>query len=433
LLTSSINQQVSSIGDLFNKIGTGDFSARSRVYAQDELGTMAGSLNAMLDNTQQLIQSREERDQIQRSITKLLEEVSGVADGDLTQEAEVTADITGAIADSFNYMIGQLRQVIGDVQKTTNQVREYAGEIYNSTQELTDSAETQAKQIVDTSSQVDQMTLSIQEVSRSASLSASVADQALANARQGNSAVQDTIAGMDRIRDQVQETAKRIKRLGESSQEIGQIIQLIDDIADRTSILALNASIQAAMAGEAGRGFAVVAEEVERLADRSTEATKKIAGLVKTIQSETNEAVGAMEKGIQEVIEGSKLATQAGQALVEIESVSQKLASLIQNISTTSKQQAQASEGVSKAMSDISEITQHTASGTRQTADAVSSLASLAEKLRASVVSFRLPGGGQMPDVFIGQSSMSGIELKGTLSGMNGSGSRSGKGESVRY
>jgi twitching motility protein PilJ len=431
LLTNSINEQVSSIAGLFEKISTGDFNARADVYAEDELGEMATSLNSMLDNTQALIQSREDRDQIQRSITRLLEEVSGVADGDLTTEAEVTADITGAIADSFNYMIGQLRTVIGDVQKATLQVNAFATEIYTSAHDLTARSETQAEQIVSTSAAVDDMTRSIQQVSQSASLSASVAEQSLANARQGNNAVKNTIAGMDRIRDQVQETAKRIKRLGESSQEIGQIIQLIDDIADRTSILALNASIQASMAGEAGRGFAVVAEEVERLADRSTEATKKIAGLVKTIQSETNEAVGAMEKGIQEVIEGSKLASQAGQALGEIESVSNKLADLIQSISTTSKQQAHASEGVSKSMAEISEITQQTAAGTKQATEAVNALAGLAERLRASVVSFRLPGGGMSQDaMYLSPASVSGIDL-GSMNG-NRSGIR-GKPETARY
>ncbi|MFO0824318.1 MAG: methyl-accepting chemotaxis protein, partial [Gemmataceae bacterium] len=237
----------------------------------------------------------------------------------------------------------------------------------------------------------------IQQVSENAVQSATVARQALQNARQGNESVKNTISGMDRIRDQVQETAKRIKRLGESSQEIGQIIQLIDDIADRTSILALNASIQAAMAGEAGRGFAVVAEEVERLADRSTEATKKIATLVKTIQSETNEAVGAMEKGIQEVVEGSRLAGQAGQALDEIEAVSKKLAELIQQISYAATQQARASEGVTAAMTEISTITQDTAAGTKQAATAVQGLADLAETLRDSVATFRLPGAEPAP------------------------------------
>jgi methyl-accepting chemotaxis protein len=396
-ISSGITEQLGEIKTVLGEIGTGNVAARATVTSRDELGELAATLNAMLDNTLSLMQSQEERDLIQQSIQKLLEEVAGVAEGDLTKEAEVTADVTGAIADSFNYMLDQLRGVIGNVQKATIEVTTSAGAIYTSTQHLAGGAEQQAGKIAATTRAVEAMSHSIQQVSENAVQSATVARQALQNARQGTTAVKNTIHGMDRIRDQVQETAKRIKRLGESSQEIGQIIQLIDDIADRTSILALNASIQAAMAGEAGRGFAVVAEEVERLADRSTEATKKIAGLVKSIQSETTEAVGAMEKGIQEVVEGSKLAGQAGSALDEIESVSNRLAELIQQISHAATQQARASAGVTEAMAEISGITQDTAAGTKQAAEAVQGLAGLAEGLRESVATFRLPGGEPAP------------------------------------
>jgi methyl-accepting chemotaxis protein len=360
--------------------------------AGDEIGEMARSLNGMLDKVLPLMEARQqERDAIQGAVMKLLDEVSGVAQGDLTKEAEVTTDVTGAIADSFNYMIEQLRKIIGNVQAATLQVNTSANEIQTTADRLVEGSESQAAQITHTSQAIQEMSTSIQQVSETAGVSANVAQQAMANAQQGNEAVQNTIEGMNRIRDQVQETAKRIKRLGESSQEIGQIIQLIDDIADRTSILALNASIQASMAGEAGRGFAVVAEEVERLAERSTDATKKIATLVKTIQSETGEAVTAMEKGIQEVVEGSKLANQAGQALGEIEAVSRKLAELIQTISQASRQQAQGSEAVTRSMTEISQITRHTAAGTKQAADHVSQLAALADELRSSVSTFRLP------------------------------------------
>ncbi|QVL30883.1 methyl-accepting chemotaxis protein [Telmatocola sphagniphila] len=397
-ITRSVNRQTQSIRAMFEQISVGNIDARAEVITGDELGEIANGLNAMMDNMRSLIQSREERDRMQGAVMKLLEEVSGVADGDLTKEAEVTADVTGAIADSFNYMIGQLRMVIGNVQQTTRQVSRSATDVYSSAKNLVGGTEQQSKQIVSTSEAVEEMAGSIQQVSENAIVSAQVAEQALKNAQAGNSAVKNTISGMDRIRDQVQETAKRIKRLGESTQEIGQIVQLIDDIADRTSILALNASIQASMAGESGRGFAVVAEEVERLADRSTDATRKIATLVKTIQSETNEAVGAMEKGIQEVVEGSRLASQAGQSLAEIEAVSKKLAELISSISTASRQQARASEGVAKSMNEISAITQSTAAGTKNAALAVSNLAGLAEDLRQSVSMFRLPRTGQTED-----------------------------------
>jgi methyl-accepting chemotaxis protein len=389
----NITEPIGHIMDLFSQIGMGNYEARAEVTTGDELGTLSTSLNAMLDNTLTLIQTREERDVMQASIMKLLDEVSGVAEGDLTAEAEVTADITGAIADSFNFMIAQLRDIISGVQEATLQVSSSANEIQTTAEHLAQGSEAQAAQISDTAAAVEEMAVSIQQVSENTALSATVGEQALANAQQGAKAVQDTVEEMNLIREQVQETAKRIKRLGESSQEIGEIVQLIGDIADRTSILALNASIQAAMAGEAGRGFAVVAEEVERLAERSTEATKQITTLIRTIQNETNEAVAAMEATTQEVVAGSQLAEQAGQALSEIEGVSNRLAELIQSISLASKQQARGSETLAMSMDEISEVTQQTAAGTKQAAVAINSLAFLADELRASVSAFKLPGG----------------------------------------
>lgn len=393
-VTRSFTQQIREYIRLFTAVNHGDYSARVETISADELGDMAGSLNQMVAHTDELIQKqKDEYDDLQRSIMKLLDDVSGTAGGDLTKQAEVTADATGAIADSFNYMIDQLRKIIGNVQTATLQVSSAATQIHISAEQLAEGSEAQVRQIVTTSAAIDEMAVSIQQVSDNAATSSTVAQQALTSAKQGNTAVRNTIDGMGRIREQAQETAKRIKRLGETTQEIGQIVQLIDDIADRTSILALNASIQAAAAGEAGRGFAVVAEEVERLAVRSTEATKKIAGLVKAIQSETNEAVSAMEKNIQEVVSGSKVANQAGQALQEIEGVSVKLSELIQQISQASKQQARGSESLAKSMSEISQVTRHTASGTKQAAESVSSLAGLADELRSSVSAFRLPAG----------------------------------------
>ena len=392
ILTSrSITVPVQEIRTVFDYINQGDYASRVMVMSQDELGQMAMSLNRMLDNTLSLVQSQGERDALQGSIMKLLEEVSGVAEGDLTAAAEVTEDMTGAIADSFNYMIHQLRKLVENVQESTLHVTNSANEIRVTAENLAEGSTSQATRIVDSSAALDEMAVSIQQVSENATLSATVAEQALANAKQGASAVQNTVEGMNRIRSQVQETAKRIKRLGERSQEVGEIVQLIGDIADRTSIVALNASIQAARAGEAGRSFVVVAEEVERLAERSANATKQIAGLVNTIQSETNEAVTAMEESTREVVQGSRVADQAGQALGEIESVSNRLAELIQSISLASSQQARGSENLSNAMSEISEVTQQTADGTKQAALAISNLATLADELRDSVSTFKLP------------------------------------------
>ena len=390
-VTGLITRQVGAISGMFQRIGIGDFGARAQALSDDELGVAAQSINAVLDNTISLMQSRDERDRIQGSIMKLLDEISGLAEGDLSREAEVTADLTGAIADGFNTVTGQLREIIGNVQETTLQVSSAASEIQTTTEHLADGSEAQSSQIVDTSAAVDEIALSIQQVSENAASAAGVADLALTSAKEGAQAVARTVDGMNGIRVQVQESAKRIKRLGESSQEIGEIVQLIGDIADRTSILALNASIQAAMAGEAGRGFAVVAEEVERLAVRSADATKRIGALIRTVQSETNEAVRAMEDTTREVVSGSGLANAAGQALSEIQSVSGRLADLIQSISMAAKQQARGSDAVAKAMGDISENTQATAAGTKQVAVSIKNLAELADTLRESVAAFKLP------------------------------------------
>jgi twitching motility protein PilJ len=345
----------------------------------------------MLDNTVSLVQSREEKEQMQNAVMKLLDEISGIAEGDLTAEAEVNADMTGALADSFNFMIAELRNLIGQVQGTTHNVSTSLVELRGITHKLAAGTEEQAAQSTEASAAIEEMAVSIHQVSENASSSAAVAEQARANAEQGARAVERTIEGMKAVRDQVQETAKRIKRLGESSQEIGEII---GDIADRTSILALNASIQAAMAGEAGRGFGVVAEEVERLADRATEATKKAATLVKATQGETAEVMAAMEDTTREVVNRSAIANEAGVALTEIKAVSNRLAELIQAISDASQQQARGSEQIAKSMTEMSSVTKTTASSTKDTAEAISALAMLADNLTTSVSRFKLPANG---------------------------------------
>lgn len=389
--SGSATKQTRSVGEMLAKISAGDYTSRANVTTKDELGQMADSMNNVLDKTLLLVQSERERDQMQNAIMKLLEEVSDVANGDLTIEAEVTTDMTGAIADSFNYMIGELRKVVYKVKNATLEVTRSAEEIRSTTEHLSQGSESQASQLLETSSALGQMAASIQQVADNVNESAAVAEQARANAQTGRQSVQRTISGMNRIREQVQETSKRFKRLGESSQSVGEIVQLIADIADRTSILALNASIQAAMAGESGRGFAVVAQEVERLAERSNQATNEIATLIKTIQTETAEAISVMEESTKEVVAGSQLAQDAGTALGEIESVSDRLAELIQEVSTATTQQASGATSLSRSMSEISQLTQHTAAGTKQTAVSVTHLAGLARDLRTSVESFKVP------------------------------------------
>ena len=393
LIANGITRQADEITTLIANIDKGDLEARAKVLSEDELGQAAMAFNTMLDNTKGLIQSRDERDQIQNEITKLLNEVSDVAQGDLTGEVEVTSGLIGAIADAFNYMIWELRQLISRVQELSLQVTSTAGDAQSVADDLALGSRDQVTQINHTSTALDEMATSIQKVSEDAVLSANVAEQSLNNAQRGALAVQNTVKGMARIQDQVRETARRIKQLGERSHEIEEIVQLIDEIADRTGVLALNASIQASAAGEAGQGFAVVANEVEQLARRSADATKKIGNLVKAIQGGTNEAIAAMEETSAEVTEGSKLANQAGHMLGEIEKVSKHLAELIQAISVSAKQQARGSSILSKSMAEIALITQTTTSSVIQSAETVKGLASLADELRTSVVSFKLPQG----------------------------------------
>ena len=394
-LASRLTIQIRHITNLFKGIRRGHYEMRAPVVTQDELGEMTADLNEMLDETLILIQSRRDREELQNSIMKLLDDVSGLAEGDLTVEAEVRSDVTGAIADAFNYMTAELRQIIGKVQDVTRQVDSSANETQTTTEQLAQASESQAQQILAARETIEQMTVSMHQVAEIANKSKTVAEQSLQTAKRGAEAVRDTIYGMNSIRDQSQETAKRIKRLGEQSQEIGEIVRLIGDIAYRTSVLALNASIQAARAGDAGRGFAVVAEEVEQLSKRSTEASKRIGELVKAIQAGTNEAIAAMEESTHEVVEGSRLADQAGHALIEIESVSNQLAELVESISLAAEQQAQGSQTVSHTMVKLSEVTQHTAFGIKQSAVSVNNLAALANDLRTSVASFKLLSNGK--------------------------------------
>lgn len=391
-ITRGVNRQTQAITHLIGQIDKGNFEERAPVFSHDELGRTAQAFNSMLDNTRGLMQSRSERDEIQRSIMKLLDEVSGVAEGDLTREAEVTEGMTGAIADAFNYMMDSLRQLIGKVQNVSQQVNSTAAETQTSAERLAQGSQEQATQITNTTVALAEMTRAIQQVAESAELSAAVADQSLNATHKGSEIVQHNMQGMLRVLEQVQDTARHMQQLSERSQEIEEIVHLIDEIADRTGVLALNASIQAATAGEAGAGFAVVAREVEQLAARSAEATKRISTLIRTIQGGTREALSAMEETSREVLAGSKLATQAGQSLNEIEGVTNRLAELVRAIADDCQLQARSSTQLSQTMTQIAKITNQTTNGVIQSAVTVKSLAELADELRASVVSFKLPG-----------------------------------------
>ena len=327
----------------------------------------------------------------QNAILRLLDELADLADGDLTTTATVTEDFTGAIADSINYTIDQLRVLVSRINETSERVAAGSADTQQTALHLAEASEHQAQEIAGASAAVNEMAVTIDQVSANAAESAGVAERSVSIANNGAKVVQNTIHGMDTIREQIQDTSKRIKRLGESSQEIGDIVSLINDIADQTNILALNAAIQASMAGDAGRGFAVVADEVQRLAERSATATKQIEALVKTIQNDTNEAVISMEQTTSEVVRGARLAQDAGVALEEIETVSANLAELIQNISNAARQQASSAGHISNTMNVIQEITSQTSAGTNATAKSIGNLAEMAIELRNSVTGFKLP------------------------------------------
>ncbi len=327
----------------------------------------------------------------QNAILRLLDELADLADGDLTTTATVTEDFTGAIADSINYTIDQLRILVSRINETSGRVVKSSSDTQQTALHLAEASEHQAQEIAGASAAVNEMAVTIDQVSANAAESAGVAERSVSIANNGAKVVQNTIRGMDTIREQIQETSKRIKRLGESSQEIGDIVSLINDIADQTNILALNAAIQASMAGDAGRGFAVVADEVQRLAERSATATKQIEALVKTIQNDTNDAVISMEQTTAEVVRGARLAQDAGVALEEIETVSANLAELIQNISNAARQQASSAGHISNTMNVIQEITSQTSAGTSATAKSIGNLAEMAVELRESVTGFTLP------------------------------------------
>jgi twitching motility protein PilJ len=389
-LAKLITRPLKELQRVATAIRFGDYGARANITGRDETAQVAASLNQMLDEITALIQTREERDVLQQQIINLLSEVSTAAEGDLTIEAQVTEGALGSVADAFNYMIGELRTIIANVNDTTVKVSASTRDILAASGQLVQSAAEQANQIAATSQSIEGLSASIGQVSDDARASAGVAGEAQRNAREGLNSVQATIGGMQRIRGQVQQTAKQIKRLGESSQEIGQIVELIEEMADQTNLLALNAAIQAAMAGEHGRGFAVVAEEVRRLAERAATASRQVATLVKSIQAETTQAVIAMEQNTREVVEGSRLADAAGQSLEKIDTVVRQLAELSASISHAAERQAQVSREISRAMVDISAGTRNASASTQRTAESVGYLARLSDQLRSSVAAFRL-------------------------------------------
>ncbi|MGE8481412.1 MAG: methyl-accepting chemotaxis protein [Pseudomonas sp.] len=393
-LSQTLLDEASHLASRFENLAGGRNTDTIGGYVLGLLALMSIILIGLVmvrETNRQLRETAEKNERNQSAIMRLLDEIEDLADGDLTVTASVTEDFTGTIADSINYSVDQLRDLVATINLTAGQVAAAVQETQATAMHLAQASEHQAQQISEASMAINDMAESIDQVSANAAESSAVAERSVEIANKGNEVVHNTIHGMDNIREQIQDTAKRIKRLGESSQEIGDIVSLIDDIADQTNILALNAAIQASMAGDAGRGFAVVADEVQRLAERSSAATRQIETLVRAIQTDTNEAVISMEQTTTEVVRGARLAQDAGVALEEIEGVSKTLAALIQSISNAAQQQTSSAGQISLTMNVIQQITTQTSSGSTATAESIGNLAKMASQLRRSVSGFTLP------------------------------------------
>jgi methyl-accepting chemotaxis protein len=389
VLSKRVLKPAGELAKFSERLANGDARARAEISGTDEFAFIAENCNRSAAKVAHAMSNQQAQDSLQRSITDLLNTINQVARGDLTIRGKVTNDALGNVVDSVNFMLDNFTKVLERVRKAAIDVSTSANQILDAADDMTAGATQQDQEITNTSSAVEELTVSMKQVSNNAEASAEAARRALDAAEQGNRAVRDTLEGMQRIRASVQATAKKIKSLGDRSLEISEIINVINDITEQTNLLALNAAIEAARAGEAGRGFAVVADEVRKLAEHSRSATKDIAALIKAIQAETNEAVVVMEEGTREVEVGTGLADQAGKALEAISSVVRQSAELVQEISLASKQQVRGTEGVANAMQIISNITRETTQGARQTASTVGNMVRLSEQLNEALAQFR--------------------------------------------
>jgi twitching motility protein PilJ len=370
-------------------LGSGDLSKKANVKSGDELGQLGTTLNNTIDRLQGLVQTEADRDKMQHQVMDLLSIVSGAAEGDLTVKAEVTADALGSVADAFNLMINGLTALVSQASNVAHEIQSSTGDILQASERMRRGAEQQTTQIQSAAGAVNDMSHTIQRMAENAEAATQASLRATQAAVKGGTSVTETIKGMQRIRAAVQTTGKKIKGLGERSLEIGAIIEVINEIATQTNLLALNAAIEAARAGEQGRGFAVVADEVRKLAERAARATKDITSLIKGIQVETSEAVTVMEEGTREVEEGTKLADQAGAALREIEQIVKQTSGLVTDITNSAANQVKVSESVVTSMDSISKLTQDT-KGVQDTVETIGRLAELSKRLTDAIGRFKL-------------------------------------------
>jgi len=390
IIVAAIIAPVRDLMEVSEALGRGDLSKKANVKSSDELGQLGTTLNTTIDRLQGLVQTESDRDKMQHQVMDLLSIVSGAAEGDLTVKAEVTADALGSVADAFNLMINGLQALVSQASDVASEIQHSTSDILKASERMRQGAEQQTTQIQGASGAVNEMSHTIQRMAENAEAATQASLRATQAAVKGGTSVAETIKGMQRIRAAVQTTGKKIKGLGERSLEIGAIIEVINEIATQTNLLALNAAIEAARAGEQGRGFAVVADEVRKLAERAARATKDITSLIKGIQVETSEAVTVMEEGTREVEEGTKLADQAGAALREIEQIVKQTSGLVTDITNSAVNQVKVSEGIVTSMDSISKLTQETTVGVRDTVETISKLAELSTKLTVAIGRFKL-------------------------------------------
>jgi twitching motility protein PilJ len=408
VIVAIIIAPVRELMEVSEALGRGDLTKKANVKSSDELGQLGLTLNTTIDRLQGLVQTESDRDKMQHQVMDLLSIVSGAAEGDLTVKAEVTADALGSVADAFNLMINGLQALVSQASDVASEIQHSTTDILKASDRMRRGAEQQTAEIQGASGAVNEMSRTIQRMAENAEAATQASLRATQAAVKGGTSVAETIKGMQRIRAAVQTTGKKIKGLGERSLEIGAIIEVINEIATQTNLLALNAAIEAARAGEQGRGFAVVADEVRKLAERAARATKDITSLIKGIQVETSEAVTVMEEGTREVEEGTKLADQAGAALREIEQIVKQTSGLVTDITNSAVNQVKVSEGIVTSMDSISKLTQETTVGVRDTVETISKLAELSTRLTVAIGRFKLGKGQPQPAAEVGLPVMEG-------------------------